>query len=266
MNGKYLGFLGAMILLAGISCNRPQEPAATQETATTGEVAGQPAAEPPATPAAPPAAAPVSRPARTTGQRVPPAARPEAQAPVSAAVPQTPPAPRTRTYTVPEGTAIKVRTTSALSTKDAQAGTAFTGSLAEPLMAGGTVVAPKGALVHGRVAESDPGGRVSGRARISVRLATLELENGNAVPISTNTIAQEAASSKKKDAIKVGVGAGLGAAIGAIAGGGKGAGIGAAAGAGAGTGTVLATRGDAATIPAETVLTFTLNSPVTVTK
>jgi hypothetical protein len=63
----------------------------------------------------------------------------------------------------------------------------------------------------------------------------------------------------------VGIGAGVGAAIGAIAGGGKGAAIGAGAGGAAGTGTVLATRGDPAVLPSESLITFKLQAPVTVT-
>jgi hypothetical protein len=173
-------------------------------------------------------------------------------------------APQARALTLPEGTAIKVRTTTPLSTKTAESGASFTASLAEPLISGDTVIAPKGAIVEGKVVESDAGGRVRGRASISVQLASLRLANGKEISLSTDTIGREAEATKKKDATKVGIGAGVGAAIGAIAGGGKGAAIGAAAGAGAGTGAVLATRGDAATIPAETLLTFTLRAPVTV--
>jgi hypothetical protein len=132
-------------------------------------------------------------------------------------------------------------------------------------MAGNTVIAPKGAQVDGRVVESDPGGRVSGVARLTVQLTALHVD-GKTVPVSTATVAQEAKSTKKKDAAKVGIGAGIGAAVGAIAGGGRGAAIGAAAGGGAGTAAVLATRGAAAEIPAESVLTFTLSEPLTVTK
>ena len=64
--------------------------------------------------------------------------------------------------------------------------------------------------------------------------------------------------------MKVGVASGIGAAIGAIAGGGKGAAIGAGAGAAGGTGLVLGTRGEAAELPAETVLSFKLAAPVNV--
>ena len=63
-----------------------------------------------------------------------------------------------------------------------------------------------------------------------------------------------AESTKKDDALKIGVGAGAGAVIGAIAGGKKGAAIGSAIGGGAGTGVVLATRGKEVTIPSGATL------------
>ena len=84
--------------------------------------------------------------------------------------------------------------------------------------------------------------------------------------IATNTFTREADATKGKDAAKVAIGTGVGAAIGAITGGGKGAAIGAAAGGGAGTGVVLATHGDAAVIPSESVLTFALRAPLTIAR
>jgi hypothetical protein len=104
---------------------------------------------------------------------------------------------------------------------------------------------------------------VKDRASLEVHLTGLDLSGGH-VEISTNTIRQEARATKKKDAATIGIGSGIGAAIGAISGGGKGAAIGAAAGAGAGSGVVLATRGEPAVIPSETVLQFALRAPVTI--
>jgi len=126
------------------------------------------------------------------------------------------------------------------------------------------MVAEKGTAVMGRVVESDPGGRIKGVASLQLQLTSLKTAEGREIKISTNTIEREAATTKGQDAAKVGIGAGVGAAIGALAGGGKGAAIGAAAGAGAGTGAVLATRGKAAEVPAETRLTFKLSEPVRV--
>jgi hypothetical protein len=168
--------------------------------------------------------------------------------------------------TLPAGTAIKVRTTHTLSTKTLQTGDGFDAVLDEPLMAGGKELFPKGAMVMGKVTNSDPGGRVKGVASLAIELNMLHTADGQMVMIDTSPVSVEAKTSKTKDAVKVGAGSAIGAVVGAIAGGGKGAGIGAAAGAGAGTAVVLGTRGDAAEIPSETVLDFSLKSPVTISK
>ncbi len=168
--------------------------------------------------------------------------------------------------TLPEGAVLKVRTTTTLSTKTHQTGDKFEASLEEPIESGGRVLVPKGARVEGKIVQSDPGGRVKGLAELSVRLTQLHLSEGKSLDIETNTLGREAKSTHKEDAAKIGIGAGVGAAIGAIAGGGKGAGIGAASGAAAGTGLVLATRGDAAVLPAESVLSFRLRAPVTISR
>ena len=112
------------------------------------------------------------------------------------------------------------------------------------------------------VVQADKGGRVKDRASLTVQLTGLHTTAGHVLEISTNSISREAKATKGKDAAKIGIGSGIGAAIGAIAGGGKGAAISATAGAGAGSGVVLATTGDPAVIPSETVLVFELSSPV----
>jgi hypothetical protein len=166
--------------------------------------------------------------------------------------------------TLPEGTLLIVRTTSALSTKTHATGGSFSASLVEALTLNGREIAPRGAEVDGNILESDAGGRVKGLATLRVELTRLHTGPGSALEISTDSVRRDANTSKKKDALKIGIGSGVGAAIGAIAGGGKGAAIGAAAGAGAGTGAVLATHGDAAVIPSETVLQFALRRPVVI--
>jgi hypothetical protein len=157
-----------------------------------------------------------------------------------------------------------VRTIGRLSTKDATNGTPFEATLAEPLVVDGHTLAKRGATVTGVVTNSDPGGRVKGVASLSLALRSLVTADGDKVQLSTSAVTQDAKKSTKKDAIKVGIGSGIGAAIGAIAGGGKGAAIGAGAGAAGGTGVAMATRGDPAEIPSETVLTFRLSAPVSV--
>ena len=164
--------------------------------------------------------------------------------------------------TLPEGTPLTVRTTVALSTNTHQAGQTFSAHLEDPVVYGGREIAAKGAEVEGRIVQADKGGRVKDRASLTVQLTGLHTTGGHVLEISTNSISREAGATKGKDAAKIGIGSGIGAAVGAIAGGRKGAAIGAAAGAGAGTGVVLATTGDPAVIPSETVLVFELKSAV----
>ncbi len=181
------------------------------------------------------------------------------------AVETKPAAPIAKTYTLPAGSTLRVRTTSTMSTKTLESGATFAGSLDAPLEVDGKVIAERGANVTGRVVNSDPGGRVKGRALLQVAVTQVQLVNGEMASVSTSSFEQLAESSTKKDAAKVAIGSGIGAAIGAIAGGGKGAAIGAGVGAGAGTGTVLATRGNDAVIPAESTLTFNTQGPISVT-
>lgn len=167
--------------------------------------------------------------------------------------------------TVAAGSTLRVRTNVALSTKANRSGDAFTATLVEPLVSDGKVIAPQGATVRGVVANADPGGRVKGVARLAVRLTEIDVPSEGSVAIATNVVSRQARTTKKRDAAKIGIGSGIGAAIGAIAGGGSGAAIGAGAGAGAGTGWVLATRGEPAVLPAESLLAFRLAQPVTIT-
>jgi len=165
--------------------------------------------------------------------------------------------------TLPEGTVLEARLVQTLSTDTHEVDSSFDATLAEPVVVDGETVLPAGSRLWGKVVEADKGGRVEGRAHLGVLLTGLETADGERVDISTDTLRRNAAATKRDDAEKIGIGAGIGAAIGAIAGGGKGAAIGAAAGGGAGTGAVLATRGDAAVLPSETLLQFTLRHPVT---
>ena len=246
-------FLAFTVALAG--CQQASTPG--EETAATGDAAQPHDSSAPA---------PYGQSAAAAPRAAQPSASPRASSPPPASQPAARPAAPPRTITLDAGTALKVRTTTTLSTKSHKVGDTFAASLEEPLTQGNLVIAPKGSTVTGKIVESDPGGRVSGVASMAVALDAIETAQGSTVSLSTNPIRIEAQSTAKKDAAKVGIATGIGAAIGAIAGGGKGAGIGAATGAGAGTGVVLATRGDAAEIASETVLNFQLSAPVTITE
>ena len=174
--------------------------------------------------------------------------------------------PLMKATTLEPGTPLRIRTTNALSTASVKTGEAFAATLEEPIVDGTWVIATKGSSVRGVIASTDPGGKVKGIASLSVRLTQIQTADGQNIDISTNTYGVQARSSKKKDATKVGIASGVGAAIGAIVGGGKGAAIGAGAGAGAGTAAVATTRGEAAVIGSESVLTFELTDPVRIQK
>ena len=253
-NRSVFGMGLATLVLFAQSCQRAEQPATETEPANPTAAAPAPAPAAPSQTASQPAPAP--KPAAPTPTRA--AAPPAAPAPA--------PAAQTRALSLAAGTPLKVRTTRTISTATLKTGDAFEVVLDEPLVSGGRELFAKGATVTGRVVNSDPGGRVKGVASLAITLNGLRAADGRMFDITTNTVSIEADSSKAKDATKVGIATGIGAAIGAIAGGGKGAGIGAATGAGAGTAVVLGTRGDAAEIPSETVLDFSLASPVTVNR
>lgn len=266
-----LAVLVTALLLA--SCQReatrqaeaPAEQAPPQTSALAPSEPQAPAQA--AAPATPPAQTPTRRAASgpqgsTAAPATPPAAAPETP---RAAIPAPAPPPPKQAR-LEAGTPIAVRTTNTLSTKLVKTGERFLATLEEPLVSGTWVIAPKGATVEGRIVESDPGGRVKGVASLAVTLESVTTADGQRLEIETNQVKVEAKSSVKKDAVKTGIASGIGAAIGGIAGGGKGAAIGAGVGAGAGVAGTLATRGDPAEIPAESVLRFQLAAPVTVTE
>jgi hypothetical protein len=239
----------------------PPAPAAsaTSAPAATAE------APPPAAPAPAPAARSAARPPASTSRPAP--APPDATtAPRAAtAAPSAPPPPppaesKPRVAQLRAGDPIVVRTTRLLTTKTAKTGDAFSAILEQPIKSQGWIVADEGAKVAGRIVESDKGGRLKDRASISIELTSVTTADGRTVEIATSPVTQEAGKNVGKEAAKVGAGAGVGAIVGGVAGGGKGAAIGALIGGGAGA----ALRGEASEIPAETVITFELRSPVTI--
>lgn len=174
------------------------------------------------------------------------------------------PKPQFKTVTLPAGTVIPVRVTETLDSATAQANQAFHGALASDLGTQGVIALPRGAAVTGRIIEVREAAHFKGQALLSLELTDLNAR-GKQMSLVTDTYSKEGAARGKNTAIKSGGGAMLGALIGGLAGGGKGAAIGAIAGGGAGAGVNAATRGQQAVIPTETVVNFTLRSPITVT-
>jgi hypothetical protein len=118
--------------------------------------------------------------------------------------------------------------------------------------------------VEGRVVDVKSAGRFAGKSDLVLQLTRIKM-NGKSYNIQTDQWTKEGSSRGKATAAKVGGGAAVGAILGGIFGGGKGAAIGATAGAGAGTGVSAATKGQQIVLKPEAVISFTLESPLTVT-
>jgi len=161
------------------------------------------------------------------------------------------------------GTTIEVRTNETIDVKNvSDTSRTFTAVVNKDVTdAGGQVAIPKGSNASLAV------------RKISDNEMAVDLESVNvngrrytvASDASTQTAAEKEGIGKNQRTGKyVGGGALAGAVIGAIAGGGKGAAIGAIAGGAAGAGAQVLTKGQNVHVPAETVLTFRLNSPLSV--
>ena len=165
--------------------------------------------------------------------------------------------------TVRKGTAITVVTDQSVSSKDAKAGQAVTGTVAKDVVVGGKVVIPKGSAAKLSVSSVQASGRLSTPAKLYLRLQTITVK-GETYALTTGSSGRTEKGKGKRDAGFIGGGAAAGALIGGLAGGGKGAAIGAGAGAGAGTAGAAATGKKDIDYPAETRLTFTTRADVAI--
>jgi hypothetical protein len=127
----------------------------------------------------------------------------------------------------------------------------------------GAPVIPAHATVTGEVVTARPSGKVKGRAAVVLRFNEVTVDNRQ-YAIDATLVDREAASTKKKDALTIGIPAAAGSIIGAIAGGKKGAVVGGAVGGGAGTAYVLSTAGQEIVLPAGTHVRARLTKPLTV--
>jgi hypothetical protein len=242
--------LGGLLLAGG--CNKTPEPAAAP--APTAQAAPPPAAAPDAAPAAAPTpAAPAPAPAAA------PAAGTAMTAMTPAAAPAPPPPPKQ--YTVAAGTPVVVRIGQTISAKNSNVGDTFAGTLAQSVLVHGVNVIRAGAPVTGTVVAAKGQGRFKGAGDLVIAVRRV----GN-YSVSTSSYEATAKGKGKRTAGFIGGGGGGGALIGGLAGGGKGALIGGLLGAGAGTAGAAFTGNKDITVPAESVVTFTLSAPITVTR
>lgn len=273
-NTQIILTLTAIAAFGASSCTRKESPVVAEQTPVTAEPVRESSWKPApvrsaAQKPAQPATAPVSQAGQPVSQPVSPSTPPPPQAqqqPVAAARPVAPPARQPMKVTVTEGSILAIRVGETLNSEKNESGDSWSGTLAEPLVVDGLVIAERGAPVEGRVTNVKRAGRVKGVANLSVALTRFTTADGQRVDVHTTGFAVAGKDETKRDVGKVAIASGIGAAIGAIAGGGKGAGIGAGAGAGAGTGVVLATRGGPAVIANESLIRFRVSEPVTITE
>ena len=171
--------------------------------------------------------------------------------------------PEYRELTIPSGTTLSATLATSLASDTSKVEDTVRATLKAPVSIEGFELLPAGATIVGNVTKVEPAAKVKGLALLAFRFNSVSLAAGPE-HLSTETITRQAASTKGKDATKIGVGAGAGAIIGGIVGGGSGAAAGAAIGGGAGTATVLATKGDEVRLPAGTPVTVTLTAPLTI--
>jgi hypothetical protein len=180
---------------------------------------------------------------------------------------------------IPKGAHVLLRMVNSINTRTAQTGDYVYLRTATPISVDGQIVAPADSYVQGVVAQSSRGGRVSGRAQLSIRLETITLASGKVFKFSphlssvdSNETGQKVASNENiikqgsshgEDAKQIAILAGGGASIGGIADRSwKGAGIGAGIGSGVGLATVLLSRGKEVDLRQGTTLDVVFDRPV----
>jgi hypothetical protein len=161
---------------------------------------------------------------------------------------------------VPAGTPLVVRLEQTVSAKNNNVGDTFTGVLAQSVRVQGVIVIKAGAPVTGTVVASKGQGRFKGDGALGIGIRRV----GN-YSVTTSSYEKSISGKGKRSTGFIAGGGGGGALIGGLAGGGKGALIGGLLGAGAGTAGAAFTGNKDVSVPAESVVTFNLTAPITVT-
>jgi hypothetical protein len=243
----------AVLAMSFAACSKKDQTQNTAAPATDTSTAAQ--SNQPATTNQPATSqiAPAQQPAQEQ-QMAPPPAQQATQTPE----PPPPPPP----LVVPAGTHLVIRVGNSITSKTANPGDAFTGSLARAVVVDGVVAIPAGAGVSGRVVNAKSPGKFKGEGILSIALTAVNV-GGAPVAIKTSTYTRVVKGKGKRTAKMVGGGTGAGMLIGGLAGGGKGVLVGGLVGAGAGTVGAAATGNKELEIPAESAVTFRLAHAIT---
>jgi len=170
-----------------------------------------------------------------------------------------------RSLEAPAGTELVVRTVETIDSRNVAADQAFSAIVEQEVTnSSGHVIVPKGSSAQLMIRQMSSGG-ATGSPEMAVDIQSITVA-GRRYLISTKDLAvasDTGIGKNKRTAEAIGGGAAVGGIIGAIAGGGKGAAIGVAVGAAGGAGAQVLTRGHDVSVPADTVLKFTLDRAAT---
>lgn len=167
--------------------------------------------------------------------------------------------------TLPAGTQLTIRTNDQITADANSVGQTYTAEVANNIAdQNGRIIIPIGSPAQLAVSNVGQGTMGVGSNEVALTLQSISV-NGNTYTVQSNSQTQSGnrgIGANKRTAEMTGGGAVLGAVIGAVAGGAKGAVLGGILGAGAGGAAQVLTRGKQVNVPAETLLRFQLNQPV----
>jgi hypothetical protein len=166
--------------------------------------------------------------------------------------------------TIPQGTLLQLRTSESVGTRRAKDGEPVQFTVIRDVAVGGVLAIPRGATVHGVVTEVKQAGDLGGSPMLALKLTSLDL-GGQSYPLDSDQFKVKGPNKAGQTVGKAVSGAIIGTVIGCAVSRGTGCAIGAAAGAGAGMAASAASPGPGVWIPAEALVTFHLNTPLTVT-
>ena len=201
-----------------------------------------------------------------------PPARPQYQNPQNSQYPPYPQQPQGPQYqpargpvTIPPGMLLQVRTSEPVDSKRAKDGQPVQFTVIQDVAVGGVLAIPRGAVVHGVVTEAKNAGsgKLAGSSVLALTLTSLDL-GGQSYPLSTDQFRVKGPNKAGQTVNNAVGGAIVGAIIGCAIGRGPGCAIGAGAGAAGGTAASAASGGPRVWIPAEALVTFHINAPLTV--
>jgi hypothetical protein len=166
--------------------------------------------------------------------------------------------------TIPQGALLQLRTSEPVSSKHAKDGEPLQFVVIRDVNVGGVLAIPRGATVHGIVSEVKRPGDLAGSAELALRLTSLDL-GGQSYPVDSGQFKVKGPNKAGRTVGNALTGGLLGTMIGCAVGRGTGCAIGAGAGVAAGTIASGASPGPNVWIPAEALVEFHLNAPLTVT-